>query len=49
VTVTGVNDDVVDGNIEFSMIAAAATSTDTVYHAIDVLGVDIVTNDGKKY
>ena len=43
VTVTGVNDDVDDGNISYNLITAAATSTDGKYNGINP--VDRSTNN----
>lgn len=44
VTVTGVNDDVQDGNIAYTVILGAATSTDGAYsgfNALDVAGINL--------
>ena len=47
VTIFGVNDDVMDGDIAFSVIVAAATSGDTNYHAlIDGSDVGVTTVNG---
>jgi len=45
VTVTGVDDAVVDGNIAYSIITAAATSTDPNYNGRDPLDVDVTNTD----
>lgn len=47
VTVTGADDDVVDGNISFSVIIEAATSSDTNYHGVDGQNINVTTSDGK--
>lgn len=44
VTVTGVNDDVQDGNIAYTVVLGAATSTDGAYNgfnALDISGVNL--------
>lgn len=44
VTVTGVNDDVQDGNIAYTVVVGAATSTDGAYNgfnALDIAGVNL--------
>jgi hypothetical protein len=46
VTVTGVDDDVVDGNITFSIVVGAATSSDTNYDGIDGTDVSVTAKDG---
>ena len=45
VTVTGVDDLVADGNIAYSIITAAASSTDTVYNNLPVADVGATNND----
>ncbi len=45
VTVTGVNDDVVDGSIAYSIITAAATSTDPSYSGRIVSDVSVTNTD----
>jgi len=46
VTVTGENDDEVDGNIAYYIITAADTSTtDTNYHGLDPLDVSLTNSD----
>jgi hypothetical protein len=47
VTVTGVDDDVVDGNISFFALFGSTTSSDSNYHDIDGKNVDVTTKDGK--
>jgi hypothetical protein len=48
VTVTGVNDDVVDGDVAFSVVVAAATSDDSNYHlSVDGSDVIVTTTGGK--
>jgi len=45
VTVTGVDDLVVDGNIAYSIITAPATSTDTNYNNFNASDVSVTNND----
>jgi hypothetical protein len=45
VTVTGVDDEVVDGNITFS-VTSIAVAVDTNYHGIVGIYVNLTTNDG---
>jgi hypothetical protein len=45
VTVTGVNDDVDDGNIEYSAILSAATSSDSNYNGLDPNNVSVTNTD----
>jgi subtilisin family serine protease len=45
VTVTGVNDNVDDGNIAYSIILAAATSTDTTYNGLNPADVALSNQD----
>ncbi|GDY11708.1 hypothetical protein LBMAG53_05860 [Planctomycetota bacterium] len=45
VTVTGQDDAVADGNVAWTVVLAAATSTDPLYNGIDPADVDVVTND----
>ena len=45
VTVTGVDDFVVDGNIAYTIITAAATSTDTTYNGINPSDVSVTNTD----
>jgi hypothetical protein len=46
VTVTGVDDNVVDGNIAFSVAVAAALSVDTNYDGFEGSDVGVVNTDG---
>ena len=45
VTVTGVNDDVDDGNIAFTIVLAAITSADPVYNTVNPSDVSVTNND----
>ncbi|WP_449419696.1 DUF4347 domain-containing protein [Phormidium nigroviride] len=45
VTVTGVDDLVVDGNIAYNILTAAATSTDTNYNGVDAADVAVTNTD----
>jgi hypothetical protein len=45
VTVTGVNDAAVDGNIPYSIVTAAAISDDSGYHGLDAVDVSVTNND----
>ena len=45
VTVTGVNDDVDDDNIAFSIVTAAATSTDPKYNGLNAGDVSVTNTD----
>jgi hypothetical protein len=45
VTVTGVNDAAVDGNIPYSIVTAAAISTDSGYNGLDAADVSVTNND----
>ncbi len=45
VTVTGVDDDIVDGNIAYTIITAVASSTDLVYNGVDASDVSVTNND----
>jgi len=45
VTVTGANDDIADGNIGYTIVTAAATSTDTTYNGVDAADVSVTNND----
>jgi hypothetical protein len=47
VTVTGVDDDFVDGDIAFSVVVAAATSDDSNYAGLNGMDVSATTKDGK--
>ncbi len=45
VTVTGVDDAVVDGNIAYSIVTAAATSTDLSYNGLNAADVSVTNTD----
>ncbi|HYM82454.1 MAG TPA: OmpA family protein [Candidatus Limnocylindria bacterium] len=45
VTVTGVNDDLDDGNILYSILTAAATSADAGYNGLDAADVGVTNQD----
>ncbi len=45
VTVTGVNDDLDDGDIAFSIVTAAATSADGIYNGINAADVNVTNTD----
>ena len=45
VTVTGVNDDVEDGDIPYSIVTAAAVSSDSNYNGINPADVAVTNND----
>jgi hypothetical protein len=45
VTVTGVDDSSVDGNIAFTIVTAAATSTDSRYNGLNAANVSVTNND----
>ena len=45
VTVTGVDDPGIDGNVVFNIITASATSTDTGYHGMNASDVEVVNID----
>src|SRR4029453_14863082 len=45
VTVTGVNDDLDDGDIAYSIVTAAATSTDTTYNGVNASDVAVTNTD----
>ena len=45
ITVTGVNDFIADGNIQYSIITAAATSSDTTYNGRDPANVTVTNID----
>ena len=47
VTVTGVDDDVMDGDIAFTTVVSAATSDDGNYDTLDGNDVSLSTIDGK--
>jgi hypothetical protein len=46
VTVTGSDDDLVDGDISFLVIAGDATSDDSNYAGVDENDVSVTTEDG---
>src|SRR5262249_14919143 len=45
VTVTGVDDATVDGNIAYTIVTAPATSTDPVYNNMNASDVSVTNND----
>src|SRR6185503_12693635 len=45
VTVTGVDDSVVDGNIVYSILTQAATSSDPLYNGLNPVNVTVTNND----
>ena len=45
VTVTGVNDDLDDGDIAYSIVTAAATSSDAIYNGITASDVAVTNTD----
>lgn len=45
VTVTGVDDASIDGNVSYSIITAAATSTDTNYNNLNAADISVTNND----
>jgi len=45
VTITGVNDDVVDSNIAYTILTAAATSADLNYNGQNAADVSVTNND----
>jgi len=45
ITVTGADDDFVDGDIGYAIIISAATSTDTDYNGLDPVDIDLVNTD----
>lgn len=45
VTVTGVNDFIIDGNRTFSILTAAATSADSNYNGMDAADVSVINGD----
>ena len=45
VTVTGVNDDLDDGDLAYSIVTAGATSADGVYNGIDPADVSVTNTD----
>lgn len=47
VTVTGVHDNLIDGNITYYILVAATTSGDTNYHGVVGKYVNVTTQDSK--
>jgi len=45
VTLTGADDDVVDGNIAYTIVTAAAASSDAAYHGLNPSDVSATNND----
>src|SRR6185295_11844680 len=45
VTITGVNDDVADGNQPYNIVTAAATSTDAKYNGLNPSDVSVTNTD----
>ncbi|MHC1703540.1 MAG: Ig-like domain-containing protein [Tenuifilaceae bacterium] len=45
ITVTGVNDDIIDGNISYTINTAAASSTDLNYNGVDAVDVTVINTD----
>jgi len=45
VTVTGVDDDTVDGDVAFSILTAPAQSTDSAYAGLDAVDVAVINRD----
>jgi hypothetical protein len=45
VTVTGVDDTIVDGNVAYSIVTGAATSTDTAYSGVNAADVGVSNTD----
>jgi hypothetical protein len=45
ITITGADDFMVDGNIAYNIVTAAATSTDGLYNGIDASDVSVTNND----
>lgn len=45
ITVTGVDDVIVDGNVVYSIVTAAATSADAAYNGIDAANVSATNDD----
>ena len=45
VTVTGVDDFVVDGNVAYTIVTAAATSTDPNYNGVNASDVTVTNTD----
>ncbi|MDH3283466.1 MAG: Ig-like domain-containing protein, partial [Acidobacteriota bacterium] len=47
VTVTGVDDAIADGNVVYSIVTAAATSTDPNYNALNAVDVSVTNTDNE--
>ena len=45
VTVTGVDDQIVDGNVAYTIVTAAATSSDTNYNGLNAADVAVTNTD----
>ncbi len=45
VTITGVDDNIVDGDISYSIVTNQSTSTDTNYNGIDPVDVSVINTD----
>ncbi len=45
VTVTGVDDQIVDGNVAYTIVTAAAASTDASYNGLNAADVSVTNND----
>ncbi|MFA5374661.1 MAG: hypothetical protein WC455_02740 [Dehalococcoidia bacterium] len=45
ITVTGVNDALIDGNISYTIVTAAASSTDANYNGLDAADVSVTNTD----
>ena len=44
-TVTGVDDDVVDGDVAYTIVTAAASSSDSAYNGLDADDVSVTNSD----
>ncbi|HQQ32628.1 MAG TPA: DUF4347 domain-containing protein, partial [Methylophilus sp.] len=49
VTITGVNDTFVDGNIGYTIVTAAATSADTSYNGLNASDITVTNTDDDTY
>jgi len=49
VTVTGVDDSVVDGNVAYKIVTAAATSTDTIYSGVNANDAAVTNTDNDRH
>ena len=45
VTVTGVDDAIVDGNVAYTVVTAAAVSSDSAYNGLNAADVSLINND----